>query len=152
MVLAAVRDDVYNVILLIHIVAFLVAFAPAVINPLLERHLSANAGESVVQTWSGFAGDYTRKISLPALVVLLFTGVFMILLSDEVWEFSQTWISLAFLVWFAIAGVVSARIGKGERLVAEGDQSGMAMVRQGGQIATVLGVVMLYLMIFKPGL
>ena len=151
MVLAAFRDDTYNVILLIHIVSFLVAFAPAVINPLLERHFAANGGDPVLRTWSHFTRDYTRRISLGALVVLLVTGVLMILLSDDVIEFSDTWISLSFLGWFAIAGVVSAMILKGERLISEGDMKGRELVAKGGPIATLLMLVMLYLMVFQPG-
>lgn len=151
MVLAAFRDDTYNAILLIHLASFLVAFAPAVINPLLERHFAANGGDPVLRTWAGFTRDYTRRISLGALVVLLITGVLMILLSDDLIEFSDTWISLSFLGWFAIAGVVSAMILKGERLISEGDMKGRDLVAKGGPIATLLMVFMLYLMIFKPG-
>lgn len=151
MVIAALRDNTYNVFLLIHVVSFLVGFAPAAINPLLEKHLNESGGPAVTQTWAGFAAKYTQRIALPAMVVLLATGVIMILLSDDVWEFSQLWISLAFLLWFAIAGLVSARIGKGERLLSEGDMSASKMIEQAGKIATVLLVVMLYLMIFKPG-
>lgn len=151
MVLAAVRDTGYNLILLLHIVAVLVAFAPAAINPLLERHFARNGGDAAIQSWAGFARDYTKKISLSALVVALVTGLLMVVMSDEVWEFSQMWISLAFLVWFAIAGVVSALILKGERLMSAGDMKGRELVAKGGPIATVLLLVMLYLMIFKPG-
>jgi hypothetical protein len=151
-ILAAINDTTYQAVLLLHIVAFLVAFAPAAINPLLERHFVANGGDPVLRTWASFARDYTRRLSLGALVVLLLTGVLLILLSDDLWEFSQTWISLAFLVWFAIAGVVSAMILKGERLVSEGDMKGRDLIAKGGPIASVLMLVMLYLMIFKPGL
>ncbi len=79
------------------------------------------------------------------------TGVLMIALSDEFWDFSDAWVSLAFLVWFAIAGVVSAIILKGERLMASGDMKGRELVAKGGPIATVLLLVMVYLMVFKPG-
>ena len=151
MILAAVRDDFYNVILLIHIVSFLVGFAPAVLNPLLERHFAANGGDEVIRNWAGFSSTYTQRFGLGALGVLFVTGILMIVLSEDVFEFSQTWISLSFLVWFAIAGVVSAMILKGERQVAAGDMAGRALVEKGGKIASVLTVVMLYLMIFKPG-
>jgi uncharacterized membrane protein len=150
-VLAAYADTGYNILLLLHIVSVIVAFAPAAINPLLERYLVRNGGDAALQTWAGFARDYTRKISLSALVVALVSGILMIVVSDEVWEFSDTWVSLAFLVWFAIAGVVSALILKGERLVAAGDMKGRELLAKGGPIATVLLLVMLYLMIFKPG-
>lgn len=151
MILAAYEDTGYDILLLLHIVSVLVAFAPAAINPLLERHFVRNGGDAVLQSWAGFARDYTKKIALSALVVALVTGVLMIVVSDEFWEFSDTWISLAFLVWFAIAGVVSALILKGERLVAAGDMKGRELLAKGGPIATVLLLVMLYLMIFKPG-
>ena len=157
MILAAYDDTGYNILLLLHIVSILVAFAPAAINPLLERYLVRNAGEGELRTWAGFARDYTKKIALSALVVALVTGVLMIVLSgvegtdENVWEFSQAWISLAFLVWFAIAGVVSALILKGERLLDAGDMKGRELIAKGGPIATVLLLVMLYLMIFKPG-
>ncbi|HEU5082479.1 MAG TPA: hypothetical protein VFU14_04005 [Acidimicrobiales bacterium] len=151
MILAAYDDTGYNLLLLLHIVAVLVAFAPAAINPLLERYFVRNGGEAALQSWAGFARDYTKKIALSSLVVVLITGILLIVMSDDAWEFDQTWISLAFLVWIAIGGVVSALILKGEKLVAAGDMKGRELLAKGGPIATVLLLVMLYLMIFKPG-
>jgi hypothetical protein len=155
-VLAAWRSDFYNVVLFVHIVAFLVAFAPAVMNPLLANYLKREGDERAMQSWAGFTAFFTSRIALSALGVLLLTGIWMIIISDvggeSLYEFSQTWISLAFLVWFAIGGVVSAMILKGEKAMAAGDMSGERLVARGGQIATLLLAVMLYLMIFKPGL
>lgn len=145
------NDNVYNLLLLVHLVAVVVTFAPAAINPLLERHFEKNGGEAALTNWAGFTASYTARISLGGLVVLLLTGVAMILKFDG-WEFSQTWISLSFLVWFAIGGVVSAMILKGEKQLAAGDMGGRALIAKGGPIATVLLLVMLYLMVFKPGL
>lgn len=151
MVLAAFRDDTYNVFLFIHILAFLVAFAPAILNPMLEAYFKRSGGESQLQSWAGFTAGYTRMFSLGALAVLLVTGIIMILLSDDAIEFSDGWISASFLVWLAIGGVVSAMILKGEKAVAAGDMSGLPKIARGGQIASVLGILMLYLMVFKPG-
>jgi uncharacterized membrane protein len=151
MVLAAFRDDTYNVFLFLHIIAVVVAFAPAVMNPMLERYFAKSGGESVLRNWAGFTSTYTRTFSLGALVVLLATGIIMILLSDDAIEFSDTWISLSFLLWFAIGGVVSAMILKGEKQVAGGDMSGAKLIARGGTIATVLALIVLYLMIYKPG-
>ena len=144
MVLAAFRGDfAYDIVLLIHIVSFLVAFAPAAINPLLEAHFAKDADPATMQSWARFTSMYTSRIALGGLGLLLITGVIMILMWDG-WEFSQTWISLAFLVWFAIGGVVSAMILKGEKQMAAGDMSGSDLVAKGGPIATVLLLVMLY--------
>ena len=152
MVLAARPGDfAYDIVLLIHIISFLVAFAPAAINPLLDAHFSKHADDATMRTWARFTSTYTSRIALGALGLLFITGVIMVLQFDG-WEFSQTWISLAFLVWFAIGGVVSAMILKGEKEMADGDMGGRDRVKLGGQIGTVLMVVMLYLMVFKPGL
>lgn len=151
MLLAAYQDDLYNAVLLIHILAFLVTFAPAAVNPLLDRHFEKNGGDPVLRTWAGYATFYTSKISLSGLGVLLLTGVAMIVMSDSVIEFSQIWVSLAFVVWLAIGGVVSAMILKGERMVSEGDMKGRELASKGGAIGTVLMLIMLYLMVFKPG-
>ena len=152
MVLAAVGDDYYNVVLFIHLAAFLVAFAPAVINPLQANYLKREGDQAALRSFASFSAFFTSRVSLGALVVLLVTGVWMILISEDVWEFSQTWISLAFVVWFALGGVVSAMILKGEKKLAAGDMSGERLVARGGTIGTILLAVMLYLMIFKPGL
>lgn len=155
MIVAAYRSGVYDFFLFLHILSVIVAFAPAAINPLLDRHFENNGGDSVLQNWYGFAAGYTQRISMPALVVTLVTGVIMILQADvngfDVIEFSDMWVSLAFLVWIAIAGVVSGMIGKAEKQVGGGDMSARAKVAMGGQIATVLLAIMLILMIWKPG-
>jgi uncharacterized membrane protein len=150
-VFAAYDDTGYNILLLLHIVAVIVAFAPTVVNPLLERHLARDGGAGSLQSWGAFAHNYTKKIVMGALVVALLTGILMIVVSDEFIEFSDTWISLSFLVWFAIAGVVSGMVGKGQRLLAAGDAKGRDVLAKAGPIVVVLLLVMLYLMIFKPG-
>jgi uncharacterized membrane protein len=151
MLFAAYRDDTYNIFLFLHIVAVVVAFAPAIINPMLESYFKKSGGDSALQNWAGFTSTYTRTFALGALVVLLGTGIVMIILSDEVIEFSDVWISISFLLWFAIAGVVSAMILKGEKQVAGGDMTGAKLIARGGTIATVLALIVLYLMVFKPG-
>lgn len=151
MLFAALRDDTYNLFLFLHILSFLIAFAPAVINPMLERYFARSGGDAVLQNWAGFTSTYTRTFSLGGLVGILVTGIVMIILSDDAWEFSDGWISFAFLGWIAIGGVVSAMILKGEKQVAGGDMSGAKLIARGGAIATVLGLLVLYLMVFKPG-
>src|SRR3546814_14748886 len=91
---------------------FRAAFAPTVVNPLLERHLARDGGAGTLQAWAAFAHDYTKKIVMGSLGLALITGIIMIVMSDELIEFSDMWISLSFLVWLALAGVLSAMVGK----------------------------------------
>lgn len=151
MLLAAMRDDAYNVVLFIHILSFLVGFAPATLSPLLGRYLERNVGPEAVQTFSEFSATYTKRFVLPALVVLPLTGIGMIMMSDDAIEMSDAWVSAAFAIWLALGGVVSAMILKGEKAVAAGDMSKAKLIETGGKIATVLLLAILYVMVFKPG-
>jgi len=78
-------------------------------------------------------------------------GILMVVLSDEVWEFSDAWISGAFLVWFALLGVLFGLLVPAERKAAAGDAGAARKVSMFGGFIHLLLVVMLYLMIFKPG-
>jgi uncharacterized membrane protein len=151
MVFAAFRDDTYNVFLFLHIVAVVVTFAPAVLNPMLERYFAKSGGDAALANWAGFTSTYTRTFGLGGLAAMFVTGIVMIILSDDVIQFSDGWISATFLFWFALGGVISAMILKGEKKVAAGDMSGRTLIARGGAIATVLGFIILYLMIYKPG-
>lgn len=74
-----------------------------------------------------------RRVHLSALIALGGFGLAMVLTADPLYGFDQTWVSLAFLVWLAMCGLASVRVA------------------MGGQIVTLLLLVMLYLMIWKPG-
>jgi uncharacterized membrane protein len=150
MVLAAFGDGLYKLLYLGHIVAFLVAFAPAVIHPILAAQAKGD-GPDTLPRLSGHMAANGRRIHLPALVAVGGLGLAMVLVSDEVWGFDQAWVSLAFLVWLAIGGVVTAILLPAERRLAGGDLAAEKQVAVGGQITTLLLLAMLYLMIWKPG-
>lgn len=153
MVLAAVNDTAYNIVLLLHIITVIVAFAPAVANPLLEARAKKVGDEAVLQHYRN-ALPNSRQVHFPALIL---AGVFggaligMSKVEDElVWQFDQTWIWLGILNWIVLCGVVSAVIIPAEKKVAAGELSAAAKVAQGGGIATLLTIGQLYLMVFKP--
>jgi hypothetical protein len=156
MVIAALRDNAYDVVLLLHIISIVIAFAPAVVNPLTEARLKADgAGEGGLVAFYKAAGANGRRVYFPALIVAGVFGGALIGMSktnDElVWKFDQTWVWLSILNWVVMCGVVSAVILPNERKVAGGDVSAASKVAAGGGIATLLVIVQLYLMIFKPG-
>jgi hypothetical protein len=131
----------YKLVFLLHVASFVVAFAPAVVGLL--------PGDGAATTTLRAAG---RTIYAPALILTGLFGILLIVLSDEVWEFSDLWVSLAFLVWIAMNGVFHALIlpqlrGRGGRT---GGSTAVDLERA-TQILTVLFVIMLYLMIWKPG-
>jgi hypothetical protein len=68
-----------------------------------------------------------------------------------VWKFSQVWIWLAVVIWLAMNGVLHAVLLPAERAVADGDQAAARRVDAAGGLLTLALVVMIYLMVFKPG-
>lgn len=152
MLVAAIGDNAYNLMLVIHIAAVVVTFAPVILGPFQQSQLEATGGDDLVVKHAKSMKFFTSAISMGAFVVVLLTGLGMIFSSDEVIEFSDTWISVAFVLWIVIAGVISAVVGKGERLKSEGDVKGMNLVQWGSTVAVMLGVVAIWVMIDKPGL
>ena len=135
----------YKFFYLLHIATIVVAFAPVIV--------AVVPGVDVRGAYSGLG----RTVYLSALPLAGLFGIALILLSDEVWEFSQTWISLAFLVWFAMLGVFHVFVVKGRPLGGGGGRGGRGGsstavdLQTGEALMTLLFVVMLYLMIWKPG-
>ncbi len=155
MLLAAVRDDAYNVVLVLHIVAVVVAFAPAAINPVTEARIRREEGEEGVARHYRYAVRGSRQVHFPALLLAgLFGGALigMSKTNDQlVWEFEQTWIWLGITTWVAMGGVVWAMIIPAERKLAAGDASAAPALARAGGIVTLLVIAQLYLMVFKPG-
>lgn len=151
MVLAAYNSGLYKLLFLGHVVSFLIAFAPVVIHPLLAAQSKAD-GPATLGRVAGYMAANGRRVHLPALVALGAFGIGLVLESDPAWAFDQTWVSLALLTWLAIAAVVIAVLMPAERKVAAGDLDAEKRVQQAGPIITILLLVVLYLMIWKPGL
>lgn len=135
MLFGAVGDNVYNVFLLLHVLAVIVAFGPMLVYPTL-RGVSPQATAAV----------HVRLV-LPAQVLLWVFGMGLVGLSDDTWELSDTWIALSLAAWLVVVvlGIFVIRPG----LVA-GDQ-GRARVSAATGITHLLLVFTIYLMVFQPG-
>lgn len=130
-----IDDTGFRIFYFLHILTIVVAFAPAVIAVLPGGRDGA----------LGLLDRAGRQVYAPALILAGLFGILCIVTSDDIFEFDQTWISLAFVVWIAMNGVFHALVLAGQK---QGDES---KVVTGQQIMTVLLLAMLYLMIWKPG-
>jgi hypothetical protein len=125
----------FKIFYFLHILTIVVAFAPAVIAVLP----GGRDGLTGVLDRAG------RQVYAPALILAGLFGILCIVTSDDAFEFSDTWVSLAFVVWIAMNGVFHALVLAGRR------QNDGSKVNSGHQILTLLLLAMLYLMIWKPG-
>ncbi|HEX7132449.1 MAG TPA: DUF2269 family protein [Iamia sp.] len=149
--LAAIGSTPYKIVLLLHILSAIVAFAPAMVWPIINVQ-TRKRGVTVPAEVAGQVPVNNVLVHGPALVLTGVLGILMIVMSEDVWEFSQVWISGAFLVFFALLGVLFGLLVPAERKAATGDADAVRKVSMFGGFVHTLLLVMLYLMIFKPGL
>ena len=141
----------YKLFLLLHILTVIVAFAPGFVWPIVSVNLKKQ-GKEVGPAIGALAAGNTTKVHGPALVLAGFFGFGLIGMSDKVWEFSQSWISVAMLLWFIMLGVLFGMMLPAEKKAAAGDASADKIISMAGGILHLLLLVMLIVMIWKPGL
>ncbi len=152
-VIASVDSFSYKLLFLLHILSIVVAFSPAFVNPVLNARLkSQQSSLGQFPKIAGVLARNTQQIYGPALVLAGLFGIGLIGSSSSAYEFSQAWVSIAFVLWIALVAVVFAFIGPAERKVAEGDASAEKLASMFGGIAHLLFILMLIDMIWKPGL
>ncbi len=131
-----VDGDLYNLVLVLHILAVIIGFGGMFIAGFYgneSRRLPADEGLVVAQATMKVSG----QVPTVAVFAVPILGILLVLMSDDVWQFSQAWISLSFLLYIAAVGVMHA----GRKL--------QPSVRSA--ILNLLVVVVVVLMVTKPG-
>jgi hypothetical protein len=128
----------YRILLILHILAAIVAFGPLFVYSSLRR---AGATQAI-------AGLHMR-LSFPALVAVWVLGMGIIGASDQAWEFDQTWIVLSIIGWVLLMAVSWFLV---RPALSDASDAAAGRLAMGIGITHILVAVMLYLMVFKPGL
>jgi len=128
----------YQILGILHVLAAIIAFGPLFIYPSLQR---AGAGATIAKLH--------LRLVLPALVLVWVLGMGLVGASDSVWEMSQTWIVLSIIGWVVLM-VVSWFLIRPS--LGDTSESARSKLASGIGITHLLLIVMLNLMIFKPGL
>lgn len=153
--------DLYQLVLVLHILAAIIGFGGMFIAGFYgneARQLPGREGLAVANTTLKVTG----RIPTVAVSAVPILGILLILLSDDFWKFSEAWISLSFLLYIVLMGLATGlQVPTIRKLVAmragaDGAQS-FEMQRLGkkaatvGAVVNVLWVIILFLMVFKPG-
>jgi uncharacterized membrane protein len=72
-------------------------------------------------------------------------------MSDKVFKMSQTWLSIAIVLWLAQLVMIFFFARPAIKAFTAGDASARGRIGMATGITHLLLLVMLYLMIFKPG-
>jgi hypothetical protein len=99
-----INSSLYNVVLLLHLIAVIVGFGSSFVGSFAAARARGMAPREryAVEHVAFLAG---KALTSPPVVASGLLGVILVVLSDEAWKFSQPWISLAFLLYFAVVGI-----------------------------------------------
>lgn len=154
MLIADINDTPYNIMLFLHVLAMFVAISPAFVHPFIEKD-TRELGAARIAIYREI-NKRSMRIYAASLIVGGLLGFGLAGMSDDgtgelVYRVGDGWVLTSVILWVAMNGVLHAMIIPGERKMAAGDDSMRSRVQIGGTVLTVLFLVILYLMVFKPG-
>jgi uncharacterized membrane protein len=95
----------YKVLYLLHLITVIVGFGSVVAASFLAaraRDMDPAQGRPLARV----AHQMERALTTGPVVAAGAIGLLLVILSDELYKFSQTWVSIAFLLYFAVVGVL----------------------------------------------
>ncbi|HEX7444306.1 MAG TPA: hypothetical protein VF320_10480 [Acidimicrobiales bacterium] len=149
MILATFDSTPYRILLILHILFVVVAFGGLFAAPMLARAQGASTAVA-----SGMVG-YLQRIAVPAIILAGLMGFGLIGMSkvgDKAkFEFSQSWVGIAMLLWLLEIGLLLGLLIPTERKVAAGDAEAAKRLPMFTGLSHLILLVAVGLMVFKPG-
>ena len=102
-VIAAYDDDAYRIVLVLHILCAIVGFGAVTLNAFYGQQAKQRRGrEGLAITEANYLVSSIGEYFIYAVFLL---GIVLVLLSDDVWDFGQTWVWLSMLLYIAALGL-----------------------------------------------
>ena len=164
----------YKFVLVLHLLAAIIGFGGVLVAGIFGAKGATRGGHDG-QVLGETTMDVVENWAMWFVYAVPILGIILIFLSEDVWDFSQAWISLSLLLYIVAVGIVHAahlpNLRKLNALVAELGSGGARSAGAGGgpppqvdelkrrgQLAGVLGgvvnllwVAIVFLMVWKPG-
>jgi uncharacterized membrane protein len=169
MLAVGLNSGIYKFLLVLHILSVIVGIGAVMLNGLYASQTAKRKGPegraiSEANYWVSGIAEYV-------IYTIPIWGILLILVSDDAWKFSQTWIWMALLLFVIAMGIshgvmfpshkrLNALLAETERTPppADGAPPQAAEIAQlgqklaiGGGALNVIVVIFLVLMIWKPG-
>ena len=102
--IAAIWDTPYNIIYLVHIVSVILGVGMAFIAPMMAVRARRSSGHAMQE----IVNDTAAAVMFPMFLVTGIAGGAMVGLSDDVYDFQQSWLAIAGALWLVILGLTAA--------------------------------------------
>ena len=145
----------YRVLVLLHILSAVVAFAPGFVWPVVNVRM--RKGEGVPAPVRALIPVLSATVYGPALVLNGVFGALAVVASPgsgdaKYVDFSKPWVSIALLLWFLMLGILFGGLIPAERKEAQQTTVGAeSRVPMFGGMLHLLFLLQLINMIFQPG-
>lgn len=150
MILAAVGDTSYNILLLLHILSVVGALAPAIAHPVMNGQLKT-LEPGPRHTIYGFMARNSQRVYGTALILAGIFGFGLVGMSNDLYSLTDGWVLASIVLWIGWVGVLHAVLVPAERALAAGDGSVESRLSLANGLVALAAVVLIILMIFKPG-
>lgn len=167
-----IGSTAYKIVLIVHIVSVIVGFGGVMLNGIYGAEAKKRKGATGHAV--GEANLAVTKLAEKVIVTVPIWGILLVILSDGVWEFSQAWIGLALGLFIVVMGFATGvQLKNQKRMVALAGELAAGgpppagtggpppqvaemealekKLGMGGAFLSLMVVVFLYLMVFKPG-
>jgi uncharacterized membrane protein len=156
-----VDTNLYEFVFALHILAVVIGFGGMFISGFYGMEAAKRPGREGLAV-----AETTMKVTslIPTMAVysVPILGILLILLSDDTWKFSEAWVGISILLYIVLlvlaiaVQVPNIRKMNALRAGAEGAQP-LEMQKLAktaasvGGVVNILWVIVLFLMVFKPG-
>src|SRR5947209_194309 len=161
MLLGTITSNAYRIVLALHILTAIVGFGSVLLNGVYAGKARARGGpEGGAIAQANYEVSFGWSIWFIYAVIIL--GLALVGMSDKLIKFGQTWVWLSIVLYLAIIGVVHGvhrpNVRRLNDLMGQGTAADREEMERRGRLAeamgavmTVLVVVVVFLMVMKPG-
>jgi len=145
----------YKLMVVLHILSVVVGIGATMLNGVYAAKARKAGGPAAGAIMTANFEVTTLAEKIIYLVPVF--GILAVLASDDVWEFSQTWIWLSIVLYVIALGIAhGVMVPNGKKMLAgpsspqEAEEIGKRLA-MGGMTLNLLVVVLIALMVWKPG-
>jgi uncharacterized membrane protein len=151
----------YKFVEVLHILAVVVGFGGIFLGGVIGAKAKSRGGPGG-QAAADVAFDVTEHWSQWFIYAVPVLGILLVVMSDDAWKFSDPWISISFLLYIVFVGLLHGlhlpNVRRMNELIAGGSGNDVAELDARANKAGLVGgalnliwVVVLFLMVFRPG-